>query len=335
MKKIVYIVPYFGKLRSDFALWMESCAKNPTVDWLLYTDDKDNAMFHSGKVPANVIVKFVSFEEMFDKIQKCYDFNVELPAPYKLCDYRPAFGEIFHDEIAEYDFWGHCDMDLVFGNVREFLTEDVLEKYDRVGRWGHSIFYRNTQENNARYRSKLNGVINYKEVFTDKKNRFFDEIGMLEVYNALGIETYCGLRIADIHPSWWNFEIFTKDPEERIRNKHRVFAWEDGTLNSYTVYNNRVHVNTFMYVHFLRRPMQLHGFDKPVEKMWIIPNEIYNVSEINPSVSLIKKVSKNRMDKYWLSFIKRKWKQITPQKVYVYVKGRIRGSIRRTLGKGQ
>ena len=81
--------------------------------------------------------------------------------------------------------------------------------------------------------------------------------------------------------------------------------------------------------------MQLHGFDKPVEKMWIIPNEIYNVSEINPSVSLIKKVSKNRMDKYWLSFIKRKWKQITPQKVYVYVKGRIRGSIRRTLGKGQ
>ena len=81
--------------------------------------------------------------------------------------------------------------------------------------------------------------------------------------------------------------------------------------------------------------MSLYGFDKPVKKMWIIPNEIHNVFEIEPSVKIIIKVSKNRMDKYWISFVKRKWKQVTPKKVYTYVKGRIRGRVRRIFGKGQ
>lgn len=335
MNKIVYIVPYFGKLRSDFALWVVSCAKNPTIDWLIYTDDKENEVLQSENIPDNIIVRYMSFKEMCDKIQKHFEFKIELPAPYKLCDYRPAYGEVFQDEISEYDFWGHCDMDLIFGNIREFLTDDVLRKYDRIGRWGHSILYRNTPESNARYRSCIDGIINYIEVFQEKKNLFFDETGMLEIYNALGVKTYGDLKIADLHPSWWKFEIFTKDPEERKRNKHRVFAWEDGMLNSYTVYNKNLYKSSFMYVHFLRRPMSLYGFDKPIKKMWIIPNEIHNVSQIDPSVKEIIKVSKNRMDKYWISFIKRKWRQATPKKVYTYVKGRIRGRVRRMLGKSQ
>lgn len=50
------------------------------------------------------MVRYMSFEEMCDKIQKHFEFKIELPAPYKLCDYRPAYGEIFQDEIREYDF---------------------------------------------------------------------------------------------------------------------------------------------------------------------------------------------------------------------------------------
>ena len=40
MKKICYIVPYFGKLPKNMKLWLNSCKTNPTIDWLLYTDDK-------------------------------------------------------------------------------------------------------------------------------------------------------------------------------------------------------------------------------------------------------------------------------------------------------
>ncbi len=40
MKTICYIVPYFGKLPKNFPLWLVGCEANPTIDWIIYTDDK-------------------------------------------------------------------------------------------------------------------------------------------------------------------------------------------------------------------------------------------------------------------------------------------------------
>ena len=34
--------------------------------------------------------------------------------------------------MVGYDFWGHCDMDLIWGDIRNFITEDVLSKYDKI-----------------------------------------------------------------------------------------------------------------------------------------------------------------------------------------------------------
>ena len=39
MKSICYVVPYFGKFPVSFPLWLVSCGANPTVDWLIFTDD--------------------------------------------------------------------------------------------------------------------------------------------------------------------------------------------------------------------------------------------------------------------------------------------------------
>lgn len=38
MKKIVFIVPWFGKLREDFYFWLKSVEMNPTIDFLIFTD---------------------------------------------------------------------------------------------------------------------------------------------------------------------------------------------------------------------------------------------------------------------------------------------------------
>ena len=61
----------------------------------------------------------------------CFDFAITLHTPYKLCDYKPAYGEIFAPELSGYDFWGYGDMDLVFGDLRAYFTEDKLRKYDK------------------------------------------------------------------------------------------------------------------------------------------------------------------------------------------------------------
>lgn len=53
MKSIVYIVLYFGKFPSIFPLWLNSCRNNPTIDWLIFTDD--HSCFN---YPQNVRVEY-------------------------------------------------------------------------------------------------------------------------------------------------------------------------------------------------------------------------------------------------------------------------------------
>ena len=123
MKKIAYILPYFGHLPKEFGFWLISCQMNSTVDWLLFTDDRTKFNY-----PPNVKVTYCTFEDIKNKAQACFDFPIVLNRPYKLCDYKAAYGDIFKNELTGYDYWGMCDLDLVWGNIREFLTDEILEK---------------------------------------------------------------------------------------------------------------------------------------------------------------------------------------------------------------
>lgn len=40
MKKIIFINPWFGPLRADFDFWLKSVEHNPTVDFLIPTDQE-------------------------------------------------------------------------------------------------------------------------------------------------------------------------------------------------------------------------------------------------------------------------------------------------------
>ena len=92
---------------------------------------------------------------MKELFQNHYDFPISISAPYKFCDFRPAFGEIFSDYLVGYDYWGHCDVDLIWGDIRKFVTDDVLTKYKRIFSRGHCSIYENSSEVNAFYRTLL------------------------------------------------------------------------------------------------------------------------------------------------------------------------------------
>lgn len=57
---------------------------------------------------------------------------VAIPNSYKLCDFKPTYGLIFSEYIAKYDFWGMGDIDVIYGNIRDFITEDVLNNNDII-----------------------------------------------------------------------------------------------------------------------------------------------------------------------------------------------------------
>lgn len=171
--RIAFVIPYIGKLPDTFPFWLKTCEYNSFIDFLLFTDDETAYNY-----PDNVKVTYVNFGELQEKFQSHFDFPIALTKPYKFCDFRPAYGEIFQEELVGYDFWGHCDIDLFWGDLRKFVTEDMLGFYDRIYTHGHCCLYRNTDRVNRWYRTLAYGNRqNWKHVFQNPDSRCFDEWG--------------------------------------------------------------------------------------------------------------------------------------------------------------
>ena len=77
MKSIVIIFPYFGKLPVQYKMWRESALRNPSVDFMFFTDaDVEPAK--------NIFVHNMKFEKFREIVQSSFDFPITLDRPYKL-----------------------------------------------------------------------------------------------------------------------------------------------------------------------------------------------------------------------------------------------------------
>ena len=167
MKTIVVIFPYFGKLPPQYQMWRASALRNPSVDFMFFTDtDVEPAK--------NIIVNIMQFSDFQQLVQKAFDFPIVLDRPYKLCEYKQAYGYMLQDYMKEYDFWGFGDLDLVYGNLRSFFTEEVLSHKFLLG-WGHLTLLHNDEDTNTFFMKQMDGYQNYKYAFTTSKITFFDE----------------------------------------------------------------------------------------------------------------------------------------------------------------
>ena len=245
MYSIAYVVPYFVKFPKGFQFWLLSCKCNPSIDWLIFTDDKTPYDY-----PENVKVTYWTFDQMKKKAQAIYDFPIFLERPYKLCDFKPAYGEIFADELKDYDFWGHCDIDLVWGNIRKFYTDEVLGKYEKVGFNGHSNLYKNTPEVCARYRTHIEGKMYYRDVYSVDKGFAFDEPGMDDIYEALQIPVYKKIDFANLLKYDYGFFLDWGKEEDAYKNEHQVFTWHNGTLLRHYLDHGKIKDEEYMYLHY-------------------------------------------------------------------------------------
>ncbi len=50
--------------------------------------------------------------------------------PYKLCDLRPFYGYVHKDLLETYDFWGFGDLDLLWGDIKKFCADKILDRKD-------------------------------------------------------------------------------------------------------------------------------------------------------------------------------------------------------------
>lgn len=295
--KICFILPYFGKFPNYFPFFLDSCRYNDSIDWLIITDSDQPYAW-----PENVTVQHVSFSDIRARFQKSFDFPICLERPIKLCDYKPTYGEIFKEELRGYDFWGHCDCDLIFGNIRHFITDALLEQYDKILSQGHLILYRNTPEINAFYRTQT--YQSYKAVFSNPKSCGFDEWpGVSAAWKNEGRPFYGEAVMDDIRVGLAGFRIVQEKWLRQYRKmRHICYFFQNGELDRVWIENGTVHRSPVLYVHFQKRKMLIgdaetgsdymiarNTFCKPVEPE---VHEIRNLTGPDYSPADLKQISK-------------------------------------------
>ena len=266
-KQCVFIIVFFGKFNSYFQLFLNSCGFNSQCfDWLIFTD---NPNINNYSIPRNVHVIHYTMKKFQEDASKKLGFQISLSYPYKLCDYKPAFGFLFEDYIKDYSYWGHCDCDTVIGDLNHFLTPKLnTKRYDMLFTLGHFIVYRNSFQNNRVFMNTFDNEIVYKDVFTSNNICVFDEnfnskrnvpLMFLEDGSKKIFTKDLSLNISTYFPQL----IQTKKNEidnrqELIKSPNQRFYYYNGRIISLSYIDGKIVESEFMYIHLQGRKMRFN-----------------------------------------------------------------------------
>jgi len=274
-KSIAFIICYFGKVPWYFDYFIHSCKYNPSVDFFIITD---NDSFENG-LPINVKILYMTLNEVSQLASYKLGFKVNVENPYKLCDFKPAYGFIFSDTLKNYDFWGHCDLDVIFGDIRVFMTKDLLDNHDVISvrsDWltGCFLLYKNTLKVNTLFLHSKD----YQKVFTSFKHYCFDETNFKHVAFTNG-KAYHEIESEIESMTHVVKKMEAKNYIKPYFDLHVIeggsygkLLWDDGKL----IYRNRFEVLLYHLIDFKR-----HYFPEktnlPIpDRFTISPTKIYH-----------------------------------------------------------
>ncbi len=149
---IAIVTAYFGNVPIWAPVFFVSARKNPDVQFFVYTDLELNA----GGVK-NVTVKHMTIADFNKQASEAIGTPIEVQHHLaKMSDLKPAYGMIFADDLKDFAYWAYTDFDVAWGDIRKFLTDDLLHAHDIVSSrsdrlCGHFTLFRNTPEYNRTY----------------------------------------------------------------------------------------------------------------------------------------------------------------------------------------
>jgi hypothetical protein len=295
---IAIVTCYMGRLPNYFDVWLKSCKYNPDVDFILVTDQ------NIAIEPCNVRVVHLDLPAVKKLADEKLSLETALTRPYKLCDFKPVFGVLFEEHLQGYRYWGYCDIDVVFGKLRSFLTDEILAAYDRVLYLGHLCICKNTKEVNERY--KLPGATcNYVQSFTTERICCFDEwSGMYAIYKKNHFPMYEERIEADISCMYHRMRI----ARSGVNYTHQLFFWDNGEVKRAFYDDGEVKYESFAYIHFKRRPMSTEHVDaKNAKPFAILPDGFRNLDSTQIDLETIKKYNPYKGRLYeWFELVRYK-----------------------------
>lgn len=295
MKSIILIIPYFGKWPIWFKANLVSVAGNPSINWLCPTNCKIPDAY-----PDNI--KFVSMEldELNEKVNEIVSAKVPLN-PRKFCDLKPAYGHIFAEYLHGYDFWGFCDLDIIWGDIRKFVTDDILENFDIISSRkenlaGHFSIFRNMEAINLLYQA----IPRYKEMLLLDELQRIDEEAFTVCLKSIKLSANLNI--------WWDNYLLNQingiAHQEYYLDR---WMWKDGKM--YEIIKGKV-VKEVMYLHFINwkqtlRYSEIHYKDRPLS-FYISYSSMHY--QLHSSVAKTINHLKNLVGGYWVKEKRRKRK---------------------------
>nr|WP_315247103.1 DUF6625 family protein [uncultured Flavobacterium sp.] len=235
---IALLTCWYGDYPWYFPYFIKSCIHNPTIDFVIVTGNTQEIP----NKPSNVIIINKSLDEFKAEATKKLGFDLNFDNAYKLCDFKPVCGLLFQDFLEKYDFWGHGDIDMVYGNIRSFITPDILNKYDLIS--AHKDFITGTfclYRNNDLMRTLFMESRDYQKVFSSPEWVGFDECNYL--YDELQTP---GVSVFDFpnHIQSMTYVVRKAESEGRIKplfefyfykTMHNKMRWDNGKV----IYSNK------------------------------------------------------------------------------------------------
>ena len=276
--KVVFIIPYYGTFPNYFNLFLKTCGNNPGYEWFIFSEDNGKYNY-----PGSVHYVEMPWQELKSLFQSKFDFEISLDSPYKLCDYRPAYGYIFEEYIKDYDYWGYCDIDLLFGDLNHFIPPEKIKDFDKVGHLGHMTLYKNCTEVNRLFMSEMEGVLRYKEVFTSNQPFVFDEwnwISINHIFLNKKKTVWMFDAFFDIYPYDDNFRKVVREipagsesyGRAMIEKKPSFASVEKGKAYQWRFDGKRWVKTEAAYVHFQKRAMQFL-VEESADRVLCVPDQ--------------------------------------------------------------
>lgn len=247
-KRIKIINCYFGKLPAMFPWWLETCIQNKAVDFMIVTDQ------HIICNSDNIQIVNLTFLELKNIIAQKIPFSITLEKPYKLCDYKIAYGIIFSEYLVGYDFWGYCDNDMLFGKLDDYLNDELLETYPKILYLGHLSLYKNVEEINKLVITN-NELFDWNQVYSGLKVCGIDEDnGIYRLYKIKNIPVYDKRIFFDIDPHSTYMRLDNKINKRMGRKRdtnylNQVFVWQDGKVFRYYIRFGKIISEQAAYIH--------------------------------------------------------------------------------------
>lgn len=296
--KVCIVICYFGKFLDTIDTFWHSCKNNPEFDWLVVTDcDTDN-------LPENVRVLKMTLKDVKELAENKIGMELRLESPYKLCDYKVAYGLIFEDYLKDFDFWGYSDTDVVYGDLKKFITDDVLENYDKIYPLGHLSLMRNNDECKKLFMKDVSGTRSYLDVYSSDESCFFDEdMGINEKAKALGFRIYSRFDFADIDGAYTSFRNVDKKSLKftlprfeftdvlRKNYTEQIFYYNNGKLFQRHTEGEKSVDEEISYIHYRRKLVSKFDSNKQI---FLITQDGIESCDFEPDYEIIKKYSSTR-----------------------------------------